>query len=238
MSERIWRFNRIDLVIFWFPWLILHQKLWRIHLLQILRRHSLCKRIHSLNSLNEFLVSFRRLFWLLAIQISLLLSAVIKSVFAGISSRITDCSCNTRPWACLLSLTRKKVDRSSINNSTATVDVAHFSIVDLGLEGLYTCAVVDTAINRKCDVLVLRQIVVLSFTSSRWRLLGTYNFLDVLRMLFSLNQIKLLQTFMKLINVWNWLADNCLAIVFAEFVCEILFLGWMEKGAYLWFITS
>jgi hypothetical protein len=163
---------------------------------------------------------------------------MVKSFFAGISPGIIYCSCNTRPWACLFSLTRKKVDRSSINNSASPVNVAHLSIVNFWLEGLNTCTVVNTSIYCKCDVLVLCRIVVLSYTSSCWRLLGTYDFLDVLRMFFSLNQIKLLQTFMELINIRNWLANNCLPIVFAELVSEILFLGRMEKGAYLWFITS
>lgn len=221
-----------------FPLLILHQKLRRIFILRLFWWHSLCERVHRLNPLNELLVSLSRFFGLLAIQISLLLSPMVKSFFAGISPGITYCTCNTRPWACLFSLTRKKVDRSSINNSASPIDVAHLSIVNFWLEGLNTCTVVNTSIYCKCDVLVLCRIVVLSYTSSCWRLLGTYDFLDVLRMFFSLNQIKLLQTFMKLINIRNWLANNCLPIVFAELVSEILFLGRMEKGAYLWFITS
>lgn len=60
----------------------------------------------------------------------------------------------------------------------------------------------------------------------------------MLWMFLSLGQIKLLQIFMQLINIWYWLVNNGFAIIFAEFGCQVFFFDWMEKRTDLRFIAS
>ena len=47
----------------------------------------------------------------------------------------------------------------------------------------------------------------------------------MLRMLLSFCKVKLLKIFVQLINVWYWLADDSLAIVFTKLIRQILFLS-------------
>ena len=56
------------------------------------------------------------------------------------------------------------------------------------------------------------------------RLMTAHDFRDVLACFFSLLKIKLLQTFMKLIYVRDWLVYNGFSVVFAKLNCKVAFL--------------
>ncbi len=49
-------------------------------------------------------------------------------------------------------------------------------------------------------------------------------------MLFCLCEVELLETFVQLIDIGHGLANDGFAVVFAEFIREVLFLGRVEKG--------
>ena len=167
----------------------------------------------------------------------MLLNPVILWILVLIVSRITYRASNSCPRTGLLSLTGKEVDRSSVYNSTATVNVSHFRIVNLWFIRLNSLTVMNTSVQSKCNILVINVVKLIFAASGGRRLLRADNFLNMLWMLLSFNQIELLKTFMQLIYVGDWLSNNCFSIVFAKFVCKILFFSRMEKGADLWLVT-